>query len=239
MPKRKRKAESCGPKKKQNRASSGLNAHNKRTDPFTLLPWECASIVLQYLDIRDLACCEQVSKGWRSFVQHWLVVAGHQYCLPDGWRPDIPNPVSYEDALAAVKKSGTSTSTIHKTLPSTGTHSLCSVVEYAAFRKLASGSASCGRRYQTCDTGVFDTSGNFTVWHTGDAIFYQKLGFREDGSLYPVQRLSLRVTGDNLRYLAVNQDGYLYLQICRPNNHPVRPEEFRYSIPSLDKYIDH
>lgn len=112
MPKRKRKTESCGPKKKQNRASSGLNAHKKRTDPFTLLPWDCASIVLQYLDIRDLACCEQLSKGWRSFVQHWLVVAGHQYCLPDGWRPDIPNPVSYEDALAAVKKSGTSTSTI-------------------------------------------------------------------------------------------------------------------------------
>lgn len=110
MPKRKRNTESCRPNKKQNTSSLGLDAHT-RTDPFTLLPWDCASIVLQHLDIRDLACCEQVSGGWRRFVQHWMVVSGHQYCLPDRWRPDISNQISYEDALAAVKKSGTLTST--------------------------------------------------------------------------------------------------------------------------------
>lgn len=237
MPKRKRKTESCGPKKKQRSSSPGLDAHTKRKDPFTFLPWDCASIVLQYLDIRDLACCEQVSEGWKGFVRHWMVALGHQYCLPDEWRPDISNTISYEGALAAVKNSGTFLSTMKQPQhPLTGTHSLCSVVKYAAFRKLASGSASCGRRYQTSDTGVFDISGDFTVWHTGDAIFYQKLGFQENGSLYAVQRLSLRVTGDNLRYLAVNQDGYLYLQICRPNNHPVWPEVFRYLILSFKVY---
>jgi hypothetical protein len=39
-----------------------------RKDPFQYLCWGCASIILSYVDVQDLARCERVDQGWRQFV---------------------------------------------------------------------------------------------------------------------------------------------------------------------------
>ncbi|KAL4779454.1 hypothetical protein BJX76DRAFT_351804 [Aspergillus varians] len=212
MPKRPCKTKPCGPQKRRRKDSAISRTQSKRTNPFEILPWDCANLVLQFLDVQDLARCEQVGRSWRDFVQLWLVDIGHQYCLPDRWRPDTVDPIFAAEAFNDIKKSA---------------------VQYAAHRKFTSGKASCARRYQTSATGLFDISGDYTVWHSGENIFWQDLSFRRDGTLHPANRLAVRVAGDNLRYLAVNAEGYVYYQICRPNNQLDKPEDFRHYMVRL------
>ncbi|KAL2864999.1 F-box protein [Aspergillus lucknowensis] len=47
-----------------------------KADQFRSLCWDCAAMVLEYLEPRDLAQCERVDKGWRDFIQVWISVVG-------------------------------------------------------------------------------------------------------------------------------------------------------------------
>ncbi|KAL4915663.1 hypothetical protein BDW62DRAFT_212517 [Aspergillus aurantiobrunneus] len=185
MSKRKRKTIPFQQNKKQQQAPGGLDTLKARIDPLQFLPWDCTNLVLQYLDIRDLARCEQVGRAWRDFVQRWMVDVGRRYCLPGDWTPDITGLTGFEEAVRTVRKS---------------------VVEYAAYRKFTSGNASCARRYEASAPGLFDSNGDFAVWHAGESIFWQNLRFQDDGSLHPVQKLAVRVTRDNMPYLGVNAE---------------------------------
>lgn len=70
------------------------------------LSWDCASMVFEYLELPDLARCEQVCRAWRTFVQEWMVARGYYLNLPERWRPDFGIAQTMEEQVAMTKKSG-------------------------------------------------------------------------------------------------------------------------------------
>lgn len=51
-------------------------------DPLRRFSVELAISVLSYLTLLDLARCELVSRGWRDFVQAWIVSSGFRAHFP-------------------------------------------------------------------------------------------------------------------------------------------------------------
>lgn len=76
-------------------------------DPlFSALPWDCASLIFDYLELPDLARCEQVSQSWKTFVQRWMVARGHYLHLPESLRLDFGAEETMERQVAMVKRNG-------------------------------------------------------------------------------------------------------------------------------------
>ncbi|KAL2852096.1 hypothetical protein BJY01DRAFT_244708 [Aspergillus pseudoustus] len=75
-----------------------------RKDPFRNLCWDCGSIVLSYLDVRDLAQCERVDKGWRRFIHEWMGAVGLYQHFLDHVRSDLKTMQNAEDRAPVFKE---------------------------------------------------------------------------------------------------------------------------------------
>ncbi|KAL4926140.1 uncharacterized protein BDV17DRAFT_293762 [Aspergillus undulatus] len=205
--KRKEPAEPSTRRTRQ-RTLSSTEPQNRR-DPFEAFPWDIACLVLHLLSPQDLVRAQQVDRGWRGFVERWLIAEGRR-ALPWEWRPDIEG-LAEEEAIRHVKQA---------------------VVEHTAYKKLAAGNASCARRYENTvpGTGLFSVKGDYVVWHADNRIRYQNLAFEPDGSLHQIEELDVTVMADNLRYLEVNAEGYLYYQMWYYRNDQGQEEGYRHHV---------
>ncbi|KAL4967149.1 uncharacterized protein BDV14DRAFT_198246 [Aspergillus stella-maris] len=61
-----------------------LDCKSSLTDPLGALSWDCMCVVIECLDLQDLARCEQVSTARKKFVQEWMALM-----LPEMWRSVI------------------------------------------------------------------------------------------------------------------------------------------------------
>jgi hypothetical protein len=51
-------------------------------DPFACMPRDVVKLILHYLSLPDLTCCECVCKGWRDTVHWWVAAFGFRVHFP-------------------------------------------------------------------------------------------------------------------------------------------------------------
>ncbi|KAL4936587.1 hypothetical protein BDV06DRAFT_227765 [Aspergillus oleicola] len=211
MPKRKRLANYCV-RRKQRRTSTEPT-RRKLVNPFESLPWEVATNILSLLPHQDLVRIGQVHPGWKDLLDHWLIDQGRR-CVPGEWRAEIKGTAGYQEKVGMVKQS---------------------IIDHSAHTKFSTGKASCVRQYENNvpDRRLFSIKGDYVVWHSHHRIWWQNLSFKPDGSLHPIQRLRVRVAADNLEYLEVNEEGYVYYQICHQKLNPREEEVYRHHVVHL------
>ncbi|BCS25352.1 uncharacterized protein APUU_50063A [Aspergillus puulaauensis] len=165
-------------------------------DPLlSALPWDCASLIFDYLELPDLARCEQVSQGWKTFVQRWMVARGHYLHLPESLRPDFGAAKTMERQVAMVKRN---------------------VVHLQKYNKIASGRASSVRIIQNAQS--LEVNGDFAAWVVRHRLYGQRLGFQADGSPYRTRYWDLscncNISGNTIVH--VSPGGYV---VVRVSNH--------------------
>lgn len=177
-------------------------------DPLlSALPWDCASLIFDYLELPDLARCEQVSQGWKTFVQRWMVARGHYLHLPESLRPDFGAAKTMERQVAMVKRM-VSNSNIH------GGHFLTGlVVHLQKYNKIASGRASSVRIIQNAQS--LEVNGDFAAWVVRHRLYGQRLGFQADGSPYRTRCWDLscncNISGNTIVH--VSPGGYVVVRV--------------------------
>ncbi|KAL4948494.1 hypothetical protein BDW69DRAFT_189211 [Aspergillus filifer] len=211
MPKRKLLTYEAA-RRKRRRTSADPTRKNPG-NPFEALPWEVATNILAFLPHQDLVRIGQVHPGRKSLLDHWLIDQGRR-CVPEAWHADVHSVEKFEDKVQTVKRS---------------------IISHSAHIKLSTGKASCARRYQNnvSERRLFSTNGDYVVWHANHRIYWQNLAFKPDGSLHPIQKLRVRVAADNLEYLEVNEEGYVYYQICHQKLAPWEEEVYKHHVVHL------
>ncbi|KAL4978862.1 hypothetical protein BDW66DRAFT_148717 [Aspergillus desertorum] len=161
----------------------------KHTDPFRYLNFDCASLILEYLDPVSVIRCERVAEGWAEFIRLWICALGLRVHFPDSWNFEIA-----QDGAKSVK--------IYKDL----------AVPFAAF---STGKASAVRKISS-HMRLFTVAGDVAAWYDGRHIRWQDLSFRGDGSFHPIQKLSMELTEDEnlsrIQSLHLNKDGCLLIR---------------------------
>ncbi|KAL5340561.1 hypothetical protein BJX70DRAFT_396546 [Aspergillus crustosus] len=87
---------------------------------------------------------------------------------------------------------------------------------YLAHTKIFRGRTSCARRYHGSTKGLFTSKGHWVAWHAANSIFYQDLRFAVDGSLQQVRKLATDFPVAEIRNLAVNANGVLFVEMLDP-----------------------
>ncbi|RDW92752.1 uncharacterized protein DSM5745_00074 [Aspergillus mulundensis] len=59
---------------------------NTDTDPLRLLNFDCATLILDHLDLDDVGNAQVVSEAWEARVQEWAGTRGLQKLFPDAWK---------------------------------------------------------------------------------------------------------------------------------------------------------
>ncbi|RDW92772.1 uncharacterized protein DSM5745_00094 [Aspergillus mulundensis] len=148
------------------KARNHSNTHErKRTDPFRYLNFDCASLILEYLDPVSVVRCGMVDKGWAAFIRVWICALGLRVHFPLAWNLDI-------------KKDEPKATEIYKN-------------EAAPFATLPTGQASAVRKIGA-SMEVIAFAGDLVAWNTGPdlAVHWQDLGIREDGSFNTPQKFT-------------------------------------------------
>ncbi|KAL4799319.1 hypothetical protein BDV19DRAFT_355595 [Aspergillus venezuelensis] len=156
------------------------------TDPFAYLNFDCTSRILSSLDTQNLVSCERVSKGWHTLVRGWI--------SEWGWRRHFPHEQDYD----LDQRSGDGIQRF----------------KYLAGRECNLKHGRAGSVHMFLKVYHFLTiAGDYAVWLYGPQLHFQRLGVKEDGSLYDPQVLPLTVTRCwVLDTLLVNEEGYLVWQ---------------------------
>ncbi|KAL4999438.1 hypothetical protein BDV10DRAFT_193644 [Aspergillus recurvatus] len=161
----------------------------RATDPFRYLSFDCASVVLGFLDPVSVIRCERVHKGWVAFIRLWICAVGLRTHFPDAWSLELK-----QDEATSVE--------IYKQ-------------ETAPFATFPSGKASAIRRI-SAHTRLFTVAGDFGAWYDGQHIRWQDLGFCEDGSFHRIQKLKMELKEDEsvsrIHSLHLNRDGCLLIR---------------------------
>ncbi|KAJ0418787.1 hypothetical protein BJY00DRAFT_314698 [Aspergillus carlsbadensis] len=199
----KRKQRPWGPDEPASSRRAGM-----RKDPFRHLCWDCASIVLSYLEAQDLARCERVDQGWRRFVHEWMGAVGFYQHFPD-----LPKSAA---------------STISCTQGRAMVFKKC-VIDQAQRQKWSTGSASCAREY-TFPGRIFTVKGDFVVCGTDDNLHWQHLGFQSDGTLRPVHTLNYKPKG-RISRINLHEAGYVFLEIACAVNQLSSPRDTTRFLP--------
>ncbi|KAL5049367.1 hypothetical protein BDW71DRAFT_204632 [Aspergillus fruticulosus] len=160
------------------------------TDPFCYLNFDCASLILEHLDPVSVVRCERVDRGWMKFIRFWIYGLGLRAHFPEVWNPELR-----QDEAKSVK--------IYKE-------------QAAPFATFLAGKASAVRKV-SAHMRLFTAAGDFAAWYDGRHIHWQDLGFREDGSFHPVQKLRMELREyENLariQDLHLNGDGCLLIRV--------------------------
>ncbi|KAL3442047.1 hypothetical protein BJX65DRAFT_287681 [Aspergillus insuetus] len=152
-------------------------------DPFQCLSFESAGNILYHLDPQTVVRCERVSKGWRDFVRAWIVSWG----FSSNFRGQSKD--TNEDPAERVRR----------------------FKELAAVEaNLSSGKPTSVRKIEARDGLVI--AGNFAVWRTGGDMYWQRLDFKENGSLFPVNKLCCDPPPHRCWSFMLNADGYLVVE---------------------------
>ncbi|KAL3477655.1 hypothetical protein BJX99DRAFT_257255 [Aspergillus californicus] len=157
----------------------------RRRDPFKTLCFDCASLILEYLGLRDLARCEQVNRGWRDLIHVWISISGLRLHFPAQW--DIHTTNDVHTAARIYRE--------------------CAVPYFT----LRSGRPT-GARTIEASSRLFAIAGDFAAWISDDStIYWQDLSYRHDGSFHPIQELEF-IFADQILYLDLNAQGYLLVR---------------------------
>ncbi|KAL4819896.1 hypothetical protein BDW67DRAFT_173164 [Aspergillus spinulosporus] len=159
------------------------------TDPFRRLNFDCASIILGYLDPVSIVRCERVDKAWRKLMRLWICVLGLRVHFPDAWNPELKQ---HEKASVKLFKE-----------------------QAAPFATFPAGRASAVRKI-SAHMKLFTVAGDYAAWYDGRHIRWQDLSFRADGSLQPTQKLRLELNEDEIlaqiHSLRLNREGRLLIR---------------------------
>ncbi|RDW64472.1 F-box protein [Aspergillus mulundensis] len=170
------------------------------SDPFRALCWDCGSMILEHLDVLDLLQCEQVNKGWREFVKHWIAVRGYLF-FPETWKPHLRDVEDVDERLTRAEEAA---------------------VKYAQYLRVKTGRASGVREINSATS--FKVAGDFAVWTVGTKVLGRRLGFQENGATYPTRTWDLTVElttapGTSWVYhsvdLQVGPGGHVHMRIFR------------------------
>ncbi|KAL4863356.1 hypothetical protein BDV12DRAFT_29683 [Aspergillus spectabilis] len=126
------------------------------TDPLHRFSVECASAVFAYLSASDLAHCERVSRGWRTFTRQWMASFGLRLHYPH--EVDRLGTLKADTAITRFKS-------------------------YAALRaNIRRGRPSIVCKYER--TRAFLAAGDFCVWlKHNEGIFWQHMSYQ--GGVFP------------------------------------------------------
>lgn len=80
----------------------------------------------------------------------------------------------------------------------------------AAHTSLMSGRATSARIIESSN-GI-RIAGNYAAWQTGNKLYWQRLSFKEDGSIFPAKQLQCSSTAVGPCIFLVNPDGYFLLE---------------------------
>ncbi|KAL3477654.1 hypothetical protein BJX99DRAFT_257254 [Aspergillus californicus] len=138
----------------------------KETDPLRLLDSDCVSLIFENLDVYDLAHCEQVNRGWKAFADDWKAGPGFRLIFPDIWESEIKGTTDLERAAGLFNECAN---------------------DYATNKRIISGKANFVTQYEVSQGFAISDGGEFVSWWEHDTVFWHRLGFCEDGSIYPVQ----------------------------------------------------
>ncbi|KAL4900476.1 hypothetical protein BDW74DRAFT_182807 [Aspergillus multicolor] len=136
------------------------------SDPFQALCWDCGSMILEHLDVLDLLRCEQVSKRWKGFVEHWIAVRGYVF-FPETWNPSLRDVRDVDERIARGEEAA---------------------VKYAQYARVKTGQASGVRGINSATS--FKVAGDFAAWTVGTRVFGRRLGFQANGAAYPTKTWS-------------------------------------------------
>jgi hypothetical protein len=102
-------------------------------------------------------------------------------------------------------------------------------VDEAQRQKWRNGSASSAREY-TFPGHTFIAKGDFVVSGPDDKLHWQRLGFRSDGSLHPVNTFKYKPKG-RIGSMHLHEAAYVFLEIASPANQLSSPRDTRRVIP--------
>lgn len=75
-------------------------------DPLVYLSWDCAALIMQHLDITDLARCERVSKNWGKYVYEWMAAAGANSYFTGRYKSEGTLGLTKQQKVDAFKRTG-------------------------------------------------------------------------------------------------------------------------------------
>ncbi|KAL2858543.1 hypothetical protein BJY01DRAFT_241871 [Aspergillus pseudoustus] len=178
-------------------------------DPFQLLSFETAGNILYYLDPRSVIRCERVSTGWRDFIRAWIGSSGLSSNFPSQIKGDSKG--DNKQIVQRFKDLGTHIIPLVRQVIS-ATKTSAAAIE----ANLISGAPTAVRKVESRYELL--VAGDFVAWHTDQDIHWQRLSFKEDGSVFPMHRLKCEPSPKRCDKFLLNADGYVLLaQISTQN----------------------
>ncbi|KAL4984575.1 hypothetical protein BDW68DRAFT_193533 [Aspergillus falconensis] len=171
-------------------------------DPIQRLNFDCASIVLQHLNIYDLARFQLVSRQWRQTALEWIAVTGLGWHFPRAcqrfmrkFTTELPQPFQVWEEFQE-----------------------CA---YEKARKRVWLSATAFSSMECNKFTHFSRSDKFIAWHYEGSIYWRWAGYQEhpDRPPYLMHRLNYELPPGQLRYIAICSDPETIFLVMRCPEH--------------------
>ncbi|KAJ0419540.1 hypothetical protein BJY00DRAFT_285841 [Aspergillus carlsbadensis] len=157
-------------------------------DPFGRLSFETAGNILYYLDSTSVVRCERVSRGWRDFIRAWIVSSNFSGNFREQLKDSSIEPTQRIQRFRELA---------------------------AVAANLSSGKATSVRRIEARD-GLL-VAGDYAAWRSGGDMYWQRLDFQEDGSVFPVEQLLCDPPPHRCQHFFLSSNGYLVLERREPS----------------------
>jgi hypothetical protein len=170
-------------------------------DPLQLLSVDCANAIFEHLSVSDLGQCERVSRGWALFVRQWMVSPGlrlhYLHELATSNRYNLERSIRYfkEQGMTCTQASS----------------EVANNPVAAVQRSIGRGEPSAVQKYENAKS--FTVAGNYCAWTDKEAVFWQDLSSRSNGSLHPVMKLdAVGVDGARHERIQLGANGHLLIR---------------------------
>ncbi|KAL4899962.1 hypothetical protein BDW74DRAFT_183278 [Aspergillus multicolor] len=209
------------------------------TDPFLYLNYDCTYLLLEYLNIHDLAYAQQVCKLWHILVREWIAGPALRLHFPDVWEDIREEEVERE--IVNFESDSDIQRDIYEEECTKKERRLAKFNVYAADQacdeRWENGILKRIYNYPLGQTlgNMFTTAGDFIAWPQEETVFWQPVGKpgQECGSdahlipyPHPVKRLNIDVRRYNVHFIRVHAKGLLLLVVYVPEERVYREHLF-------------
>ncbi|KAL4747136.1 hypothetical protein BDW72DRAFT_206733 [Aspergillus terricola var. indicus] len=173
-----------------------------KIDPIQKLNFDCASLILQHLNIYELARCQLVSRQWRQTALEWIATTGLRWHFPRACKRFM--------------------SKFSATAPQA--YQVWEEFQECAYEKARKDVWLSGRAFSSMECHKFThfaRSDKFIAWHHEGSIYWRWAGYQEhpDRPPYLMHKLNYKLPPGQLRYMAVCSEAQTVFLIIRCPGH--------------------
>ncbi|RDW92755.1 uncharacterized protein DSM5745_00077 [Aspergillus mulundensis] len=185
-------------------------AAKPKADPFAVLNYDCASIVLEHLGLWDLGNAQHVSSAWNELVQDWIASEGLHQHFPEAWSKEAAKPGWNRRGRTPQQR-----------------QEIVRLFNKLAIKKVADEAWKAGQPawvtecigdgQDTYAHGGPTAAGDYLAWADGESVFWKRAGYRLDENgiraPYPAGKVDVKLDPKSSvePFLRLHARGFLYL----------------------------